>query len=106
MSVIEECIGKITGRTSDWRNRDPLMLIPSLSLREFIGDDDPLRNIFPREIIDRWNAKVQENIDSGGEIERNEAAAHAGRPAVPPIFLDCTEPMDLPQFISRKSRQS
>ena len=88
MSVIEETVTEITELSTNRRERDPFILTPDLPMTEFIEDDDPLLDIYSREIIDRWNDLVRQNIESGGEIERRKRAAiEAVRANTPPPFF-------------------
>ena len=88
--VIYERTCAMTGR----KIREPFTLLPDLPLTVYIQGDDPLMDILPLPVIEKWNEKVRLNIESGGEIERREreereaARALASASEPPPSFYD------------------
>ena len=70
MSVIEESINFKTGPVDNKEHQNPFLLIPNwpATLSTFVENDDPLHVIFPREVIDRWNDMVRENLRNGKAV--------------------------------------
>ena len=102
MSVIAESIREKTALADDKENQDLILcILDNLPPTVIIEEDGPLADILPHEAIDRWNAKVREDLKKGGIIERKERPRHVNLTDERPIFLDGDEPMDVPLHINR-----